>query len=73
MAHQSMRSDRWGSREGILFICFRISNITEFSCGRDNLENASHVDTNNSYTDKKDPASKISGYVWTGPWARKQC
>ena len=32
--HQTMRSDFWGSREGIVLICFRISNIIGFSCGR---------------------------------------
>ena len=39
-----MRSDLWGSREGILFIRFQISNITALSCGGDDFEKAPCVD-----------------------------
>ena len=56
-----------GSREGILFICFRISNITALSCGRGNFENATRVDADIFYADKKDAFSEISGCMWTGP------
>ena len=37
-------SDLWGSRQGILFICFRISNITAFRVDGHDFENASRVD-----------------------------
>ena len=86
---QSMRPDLWGSREGICRsregilgitrgsregICFRISDITAFSCVREYFhaygnifENAPRVNADLSSTDKKVTFSKISGYVWTGP------
>ena len=39
--HQSMRSDLWGSRKGILIVCFLLSNFEQWSlnaeassCGR---------------------------------------
>ena len=36
-----------------------------FRVDGDNFENAPRVDTAHFYTDKKDPFSTISGYVWT--------
>ena len=45
ITHQSIRSDLGRSREGILFICFRISNITSFFRVEGNsFENAPRVD-----------------------------
>ena len=66
ITHQSMRSDLWESREGILIICFRISNVTALTSGRDNFENAPLVDADLSL--HEDVFSKISGYVWTGSY-----
>ena len=41
-----MRSDLWGSRECILFICFPISKSLRFRADGDNFENAPRVDKN---------------------------
>ena len=67
--YQSLCSVLWGSRQGILFICLRLSNITAFSCVWDNFENAPRMDADIFDTAKKRCVSKISGYVWTGPRA----
>ena len=63
ITHQSMRSDLWGSHEGTLFICFRISNITAFSCGRIYFRKRSkkirfHISRIFFNTDKNDAFSK---------------
>ena len=36
---------------------------------KDIFENAPRVDADIFYTDKKDAFSKLSGYVWTRPYA----
>ena len=57
----------WGSRQGMLFICFRISNIIAFSCGQGYFETLLVWTGILLHTDEKDAFSKLSGYVWTGP------
>ena len=65
--YQSMRSDLWGSRDGILFICFWIRMSLRFRVDGNNFENAPRVDVDLFIRIKKDAFSNISGYVWTGP------
>ena len=54
--YQSMCTDFWGSRKGILFIqhiCFRILIVTVFLYGHDDSENAPQMDVDSFYIDKK--------------------
>ena len=67
-----MRTDLWGSRNGILFVFFLLSkfeqrslNAAASSCGRGYFRNVSLVDADIFYADKKDAFSKISEYAWT--------
>ena len=43
-SHQTMHWDLWGSREGSLFVCFRISNKTAFRVEGDSFKNAPRAD-----------------------------
>ena len=66
ISYKSISTDLWGSRKGILLICFRISNITAYSWGRDTFKNAHRVNAD-IFIHKKDAFPKISGCVWTRP------
>ena len=74
MTYQSMRTDLWGSRKGILIVWFLLSkleqrslNVAASSCGGDTFKKASRVDVGIFLYIwiKKDAFYKLSGYVWT--------
>ena len=70
-----MRTDLWGSLEGILLVCFLLSKfehrsllVEAFSCGRGSFRKRSSCVRGYFFIRiKEDAFSKISGYVWTGP------
>ena len=73
--YQSMRTHLWGSREGILLVCFLLSKfehrsvlVLASSCGRGSFRKRSSCGRGYFFIQiDKDAFSKISGYVWTGP------
>ena len=60
-----MRSDLWGSREGILLPVFGFRILQRFCVDGDNFENARRLDAD-ILSGEKHVVSKISASVWTG-------